>query len=394
MRRAGDDTSLPFDLAYVRTGQRGRTPVLVLPGGPGVASIRMYEPFRASATKHGLDVVMVDHRGVAFSRRDTSGRDLPPESMTLESAVDDLAAVLDAEGIEQVIVSGTSYGTYLAQAFGVRHPQRVAGMVLDSTVLTAEDHHEVRRNARRLLWEGADPATAEVASKIRILVERDGLDPLALGDAARLLYEFGGVALLDRYLEQLVRGQARATQRTIARLMSKEVAEGSPGIMEFDLVGRIAFRELQYHPEPDGLIFDPAPSMEEASHAHPPYAGEPFDLPAALPRFDWLTAVISGGRDLRTPRVVAERVASLLPDGVLVPIAEMGHSALDTHNEILLEVARAVRDGDRERLAELARSGGSEIRRRGASGLLGPILRALLAAEKPVAPLVRAATRR
>ena len=72
------------------------------------------------------------------------------------------------------MVAGSSYGSYLAQGFGVRHPRRVAGMVLDSTVLTAQDHVVVREHARRLLWHGTEPSTAGLARKIRILVERDG----------------------------------------------------------------------------------------------------------------------------------------------------------------------------------------------------------------------------
>lgn len=398
LRRPATAVSPEFDIGYVRTGPRSRggsgAPVLVLPGGPGVASIGVYPRFRAAAAKRGLDVLMADHRGVAFSRQDTEGRDLPPEAMTLAAAVDDYAALLDAEGIDRVVVAGCSYGTTVAQVFGLRHPERVAAMVLDSTVLTAEDYREVRRHSRALLWQGDDPELADLAAKIRILAQCDGVDPLPLGEAAGIMYEFGGRALLERYLAQLARGQARVTQTVIRRLVSQEVTKVTPGIMEMDLVARIAFTELNYYPEPDGMIFDPAYSTAEAGRLQPPFQGEPFDLPAALPGFEWLTAVVSGARDLRTPRSIAERTVSLLPDGVLVPVAEMGHSALDTHSGVFIEVARAVRDSDRTRLAEIADTGGSDIRRRGASGLLGPLLRALLVAEKPAAPLVRSMLRR
>lgn len=394
LRRPATETGPAFDIGYVRTGPRGATPILVLPGGPGVASIRMYPAMRAAAAARGLDVLMADHRGVANSRRDLQGNDLPPEAITLEAAIDDLAALLDAEKIDRVVVTGASYGTTLAQGFGVRYPGRVAGMVLDSTVLSAEDHHEVRRYARSKLWEGEDPALSDLAAKIRILVQRDGRDPVALGDTVRLMYEFGGRDLLERYLEQEVRGQATVSDSVVAGLLNNEVLENAPGLMEFDLVGRIAFHELNYHPEPDGLIFDPSPPMARPAASHPPFGGEPFDFPAELPGFTWLTAVVSGARDLRTPRPVAERTASLLADGVLVPVTEMGHSALDTHFEVFIEVAEAVRDGDRTRLAELARTGCTGLRRRGTSGLLGPILRTVLTAEKPLAPLLRLAKRR
>ncbi|MCV7081073.1 hypothetical protein H7H37_06990 [Mycolicibacterium insubricum] len=35
------------------------------------------------------------------------------------------------------------------------------------------------------------------------------------------------------------------------------------------------------------------------------FEGEPYDLPAAMPAFDWPTAVLSGGRDLTTPPAIA-----------------------------------------------------------------------------------------
>ena len=45
--------------------------------------------------------------------------------------VDDLAAVLDALEIDQVDFYGDSYGTYVGQAFAVRHPDRLRSLVLD-----------------------------------------------------------------------------------------------------------------------------------------------------------------------------------------------------------------------------------------------------------------------
>ncbi len=47
-------------------------------------------------------------------------------------AADDLAAVLDALGINQVDLYGDSYGTYFSQTFAVRHPQTLRALVLDS----------------------------------------------------------------------------------------------------------------------------------------------------------------------------------------------------------------------------------------------------------------------
>lgn len=90
-----------FDLTYVRTGPRGGTPVLVLPGGPGVASVLPYRGLRKLAAARGLDVIMMEHRGIGLSRHDDSGHDLPLAAVTIEQVVADLAAVLDDAGVER-----------------------------------------------------------------------------------------------------------------------------------------------------------------------------------------------------------------------------------------------------------------------------------------------------
>jgi pimeloyl-ACP methyl ester carboxylesterase len=47
-------------------------------------------------------------------------------------AADDLVAVLDALGIDRIDLYGDSYGTFFAQTFAVRHPDRVRTVTLDA----------------------------------------------------------------------------------------------------------------------------------------------------------------------------------------------------------------------------------------------------------------------
>src|SRR5689334_2058771 len=175
--RSGSDDS--FDLFYVRTGRKSANPLVVIPGGPGAASIALYRGMRRRAAAEGLDVIMVEHRGVGMSRHDDDGADLPVDALTIERAVDDIAAVLDDAGVGKAVIYGTSYGTYLASGFGVRHPDRVHAMVLDSPLLSADDIDLVRQATRRLFWEGDDPETAKLAPKVRRLVDEGVLTPTA-----------------------------------------------------------------------------------------------------------------------------------------------------------------------------------------------------------------------
>ena len=95
-----------FDLYYVRTGRKSAHPLVILPGGPGVASMRVYQGLRRRFAAAGLDVIMIEHRGVGMSRHDDSGADLPPEAFTVDQVVDDVAAVLDDAHVDSAVIYG------------------------------------------------------------------------------------------------------------------------------------------------------------------------------------------------------------------------------------------------------------------------------------------------
>jgi proline iminopeptidase len=335
-----------FDLYYVRTGPPSPHPLVVIPGGPGVASVQLYKAFRRHAAAKDIDVIMVEHRGVGMSRHDDAGADLPPEAITVNQAVDDVAAVLDDAGVAKAICYGTSYGTYLAAGVGVRHPERVHAMILDSPLLSAHDIEAVRAAVRGLLLFGDSPETVPLAAKVRQLIDDGVMTPTA-SQIATAMYGFGGAGLLERQLDLLLRGRTllwRAVDE-LGKLTMRKV----PYRNEVDLVGRIAFRELDYAGEPDGLPLDPSEVMrqmvDQISGPAPAFESEPYDLVAEMPRFTWPTVVLSGGRDLTTPPAVADRIAALIPAAALVRLASAAHSILDTREHAALEVITAVAQG-------------------------------------------------
>ncbi len=338
-----------FDLYYVRSGRKSAHPLVIIPGGPGVASVQVYRGLRRRAAAAGLDVIMIEHRGVGMSRHDDSGADLPPRALTVNQVVDDVAAVLDDARVDSAVIYGTSYGTYIASGVGVRHPGRVRAMVLDSPLLSRHDIVVVRRAIRRLLLTGDSPETAPMAPKVRKLVDAGAMTASATQVVATI-YGYGGATLLDRELDLLLDGRkmlwwAISRFATLSKL---------PYRYEEDLVSRIAFRELDYAPEPDGLPLDPAVAERETRTQRVTFEDEPYDLVAEMPNFRWPTVVISGGRDLITPPAVAQRVASLVPNAVLLKLPTMAHSALDFREPAALSIAAAVCRGDLDGLAAQA----------------------------------------
>jgi proline iminopeptidase len=337
-----------FDLFYVRVGEKSDHPLVFIPGGPGAASIALYRGLRKRAAADGLDVIMVEHRGVGMSRHDDEGADLPLEALTIDAVVADIAAVLDDAEVDEAVVYGTSYGTYLAAGLGVRHPGRVHAMILDSPLLSADDIDEVRDAVRRALWDGDDEETAELAVKVHQLVT-DGVLTPAETQLAADMYGLGGPELLGRQLDLLLNDHdwVWGAVGLGTRLL---VERKTPYHNEPDLVGRIGYRELNYGAVPDGKPLDPAVALREMATGEVDFVKEPYDLISAMPTFTWPTVVISGGRDLTTPRAVARRIADLIPDAVLIDMATSGHSIIDTKERSALDVVKAVYAGE---IAEL-----------------------------------------
>lgn len=334
------EASEEFDLYYVRSGVPANRPLVIVPGGPGMASVGHYQGLRRRAAAAGLDVIMVEHRGVGLSRHDDAGADLLPEALTIAQVVDDIAAVLDDVGVDRAVVYGTSYGSYLAAGLGVRHPDRISAMVLDSPLLNADDIEVVRRELRGLFWEGEHFGSGALAAKVRALADRGVMTP-SDAQLAAALYGIGGEAMLHRLFDLLLDGRQLlwTAVSQAGRLAGRKV----PYRNESDLVGPIGFRELNFHGTPDGLPLDPALAIRDSVPDGPAdFQGEPFDLVAQMPSFGWPTAVVSGGRDLITPPAVAERIAALIPEAALVRLPTAGHSVLDTRETAALRIATEV----------------------------------------------------
>lgn len=71
-------------------------------------------------------VLVPDNRGVGLS-------DQPKRPWTMGDMADDVAAMLDAVGVRKAVVAGISMGGMIAQQLALRHPERVAGLVLMAT---------------------------------------------------------------------------------------------------------------------------------------------------------------------------------------------------------------------------------------------------------------------
>lgn len=100
---------------------RRATPLLLITGYGGL--MEMWPPAMMQALAKNRRVIVFDNRGLGFSS--ASG-----QIFSIELFAEDAKALMDALNIEQAHVLGWSMGAFIAQELALRHPRRVAGLIL------------------------------------------------------------------------------------------------------------------------------------------------------------------------------------------------------------------------------------------------------------------------
>lgn len=339
-----------FPLRYVRSGFRSVLPtVMVVPGGPGVASVFPYELLRRDMVSKGLDVIMMEHRGVGMSRADAQGRDLPEDSMRVEFVLDDMCAVLEHAGVRNVVLYGTGYGAYLAQRFTLAYPERVHSLVLDSPSSSVADERAFKETLRDMYFHGKNERTESIAKAVRRLIANGIVPEEETGPVLAAVHEYGGVRAVHELVDLLVVGRGQLAWASIHQILSsREWLTATPYVFENDLVGRIAATELGYGSEADFEPLDPLTLAATRAELFPPFAGEEFDLDARMSEIRVPTLVLSGDRDLVTPRSRAMHAAFTIPGAAresgsgyrIVTVRNTGHSILDQTSALAVQAAR------------------------------------------------------
>lgn len=107
---------------FERCGNPDGLPVLFLHGGPGAGIASMH---RRIFNPDKFHVVLFDQRG--------SGQSTPHGSIAendTQSLIADIEALRTELGIEQFLLFGGSWGSTLALAYAIAHPERVVGLIL------------------------------------------------------------------------------------------------------------------------------------------------------------------------------------------------------------------------------------------------------------------------
>jgi 3-oxoadipate enol-lactonase len=137
-----------------------------------------------------LPGLSVPRRTIRFDNRGVGRSNVPPTPWTIEEMADDAVHVLDAAGVDRAHVFGVSMGGLIAQELILRHPDRVASLVLGCTHPGGKDAVRMDPAAATMLMDrtpknARDAIEASVPFLYAETTPRDDID----GDlGARLRY--------------------------------------------------------------------------------------------------------------------------------------------------------------------------------------------------------------
>lgn len=177
------------DLPAGATGDAGSVVLLHAAGADGSAWERL--DWIGPLAGAGLRVIRPDARG--YGR---SGRVAEPRLLAGSPCVDDIAAVLDAEGVEAAHLAGYSMGACHALRFAEEQPHRVRSLALGGVIvgalaiqglhLAAEERAEDQRLLALRQLDGAlERLSGRAAEVVRAAREVVRTEPLSRPDLSR-----------------------------------------------------------------------------------------------------------------------------------------------------------------------------------------------------------------
>lgn len=240
----------------------GRPVIVALHGGPGFD--HGYLKPALAPLSQWAQVVFLDLRGQGRSQKADAA------TVTLDTMADDVAGFCAALGIERPIVLGHSVGGHVALTLALRHPDKVAGLVLANAA-----------------------ARFDLGTSLALLEQRAGR---AARDSAAAV--FGGdlsPATLQTYLDLVLPNYTHVST--------------AAALADLGLSG-----------------FDPQVAETYFVHSLPHY-----DVRARLPELAVRTLVVAGDSDWLNPLALARETAEGLANAELAILPQAGHLACNEH---------------------------------------------------------------
>ena len=177
-----------FGLRAVRPDRRRDPPLLRAPraeDGPTILQFGggLFGRHNFGAVNDGFQEA--GFRLLAFDARGYGASDHPHEQFTIEGWADDGAALLDALGLDRVLVHGTSMGGMIAIAFAAKHGERTIAACADVAFAKPDVYRRTlfrvwRRMAESMPWDDFSDHVTTQAVGPKFLESEEGKDTFEL----------------------------------------------------------------------------------------------------------------------------------------------------------------------------------------------------------------------
>ena len=163
-------------LAYELTGPEGGPVVLQL--GGGLFGRHNFGFVNDGFRERGFRLLSFDARGYGAS-------DCPREEYTIEGWAEDAARLVEAVGLDRVLVHGTSMGGMIAIALTALHPERIVAACADVAFAKPDVYRRTlfrvwRRMAESMPWDDFSDHVTTQAVGARFLESEEGRDTFEL----------------------------------------------------------------------------------------------------------------------------------------------------------------------------------------------------------------------
>ncbi len=170
--RLADETRIYYELTGPEDG-----PVVIQFGG-GLFGRHNFGAVNDGFREAGFRLLAFDARGYGAS-------DHPHEEFTIEGWAHDGAALLDAVGLDRVLVHGTSMGGMIAIAFTALYPERTIAACADVAFAKPDVYRRTlfrvwRRMAETMPWDDFSDHVTTQAVGARFLESEEGKDTFQL----------------------------------------------------------------------------------------------------------------------------------------------------------------------------------------------------------------------
>ena len=184
-----------------------------------------------------VDLLTEKHRVIMMDNRGTGRSSKPDIPYTMDMMVADTIAVLEAVGVDKAHVMGFSMGGIVAQAFGLKYPQKTLSLILCGTQ-PGEDHRI-----------SSDPSVyadlAVIANPLPGMTERNR--------TIKLLYLLYPTGYVKANLEALIKDETYEEYPTPSYALTRQ-SEAIAGFDSYDMLPEMSYPVLVMAGTEDKLV--------------------------------------------------------------------------------------------------------------------------------------------